>query len=227
MSVTPSPRMSGVSSSVQRVSYRYDDDPHVSAEDDWFADPPTSPWDPPSAEEQAWPGDPDELPPPSPPRGSDPRRTGLAIAAVTIAIGVFALGVLVVRAVGGDDEASATVPTTAPTVPDTTLPDATTPDSTEPGTGTTPDVTGPGTTTPDGGSLPQGVTLRPGETGDSVIALQEALQQAGYDPGSIDGDYGPATSQAVAAFQTAEGLSVDGIAGPETLSALSAAVASG
>jgi cytoskeletal protein RodZ len=209
------------------VSSRYDDEPHISAEDDWFADPPPAPWDPPSAEEQEWPGT-YEPPPPRRAGPPDPRRTGLIVAVVTVAIGVFALGVLVVRAVGGGDETATTaVPTTAPTVPDTTLPDATTPDTTETGT-TTPDTTEPGTTTPaGGGTLPSGVTLRPGDSGDNVVALQEALAQAGYDPGAVDGDYGPATSQAVAAFQTAEGLTVDGIAGPETLAALETAAAAG
>jgi Putative peptidoglycan binding domain len=210
------------SSSVQRVSGRYDDPDVLPEEDDWFADPPSAPWDPPSAEEQEWPGD--FLEPPPPPAGrTDSRRAGLIVAGVTVAVAVFAVGVLVVRAIGGSDEPTTpTVVTTAPTVPDTTLPDATTPDT------TVPDTTTPDTTTPTGSTtLPEGVTLRPGDTGDNVIALQEALAQAGYDPGSVDGDYGPATTQAVAAFQTAAGLTVDGIAGPETLAALSAAVATG
>jgi hypothetical protein len=211
------------------VGDRHDDDfGTISAEDDWFADPPAAPWDPPSAEEQAWPGDfsdPPSAPPPPPYRRPDSRRPALIVAAVTVAIGVFALGVLVVRAVGGGDDDTPAVTTAAPTVPDTTLPDATAPDTTLPDV-TTPDATTPDTTTPTG-ALPQGVTLRPGDSGDNVIALQEALQQAGYDPGAVDGDYGPSTSQAVAAFQTTEGLTVDGIAGAETLAALSVAVAAG
>jgi TPR repeat protein len=46
------------------------------------------------------------------------------------------------------------------------------------------------------------------------------LTRAGYPPGPVDGRYGPRTEQAVARFQAARGLSVDGIAGPVTLTAL-------
>lgn len=204
------------------MSARYDDDPNrPSAEDDWFAEPPAAPWDPPAPAEPAWP-EYDEVAPQPPRRPPDSRRIGLVVAAVTLAVAIIALGVLVVRAVSGSDEAGTPIVTTTPTVPDTTLPDATTPDT------TTPDTTTPDTTPPTGGTtLPEGVVLRPGDSGDNVIALQTALQQAGYDTGEIDGDYGTLTSQAVAAFQTAEGLSVDGIAGPETLTALAGAVAAG
>jgi Putative peptidoglycan binding domain len=206
------------------VSSRYDDRDVLPEEDDWFADPPPAPWDPPSLEEQEWPGEYEPPPPPREPR-ADSRRVGLVVAGVTVAIAVFAVGVLIVRVIGDGSEATPTVATTPTTVPDTTLPDATTPDTTVDTTagGTTPD-----TTTPTGaGVLPVDVTLRPGDSGDNVIALQEALSQAGYDPGAIDGDYGPATTQAVAAFQTAEGLSTDGVAGPETLTALNAASTTG
>ena len=51
-------------------------------------------------------------------------------------------------------------------------------------------------------------------------ALQRRLAGAGYPPGPIDGRYGPRTEQAVARFQAALGLEVDGIAGPLTLAAL-------
>lgn len=53
-----------------------------------------------------------------------------------------------------------------------------------------------------------------------VTRLQQALAAAGFDPGLIDGDYGPDTEKAVIAFQTAEGLTVDGVVGPETAGAL-------
>jgi Putative peptidoglycan binding domain len=205
------------------VSSRYDDHDVLPEEDDWFAEPAPAPWDPPSVEEQEWPGEYEPTPPPPRSPRTDSRRVGLIVAVATVAIGVFALGVLVVRAVGGgSSEGTPTVVTTAPTVPDTTLPDATTPATTP--TDTTPTGT---TTTPSSPTLPEGVTLRPGDSGDNVVALQEALSQAGYDPGAVDGDYGPSTSQAVSAFQTAEGLSIDGVAGPETLAALAAASSSG
>lgn len=63
-------------------------------------------------------------------------------------------------------------------------------------------------------------TLNPGATGAQVRALQRALKSLGYPVGTIDGQYGPATKTAVAAFQHAEGLTADGVFGPKTLNAL-------
>jgi hypothetical protein len=74
-------------------------------------------------------------------------------------------------------------------------------------------------------TLPTDATLRPGDTGDEVAALQQALIVLGYDVGEPDGDYGPATEQAVAAFQEAEGLEADGVAGSQTLTAINEALA--
>ncbi len=53
-----------------------------------------------------------------------------------------------------------------------------------------------------------------------VRVLQRRLAKAGFAPGPIDGRYGPRTEQAVSRFQTAHGLGVDGIAGPQTLARL-------
>ena len=49
-------------------------------------------------------------------------------------------------------------------------------------------------------------------------AIQEILKDFGppYDPGPVDGIYGPATRRAVRQYQTDRGLGVDGIAGPIT-----------
>lgn len=66
-------------------------------------------------------------------------------------------------------------------------------------------------------------TLEPGETGEEVAVLQAHLTELGYWMGSPDGSYGQLTRQAVMAFQKAEGLGRDGVAGPATLSALQAA----
>ena len=63
-------------------------------------------------------------------------------------------------------------------------------------------------------------TLKPGDTGAQVRALQRALKALGYPVGTIDGQYGPATKTAVAAFQHAQGLTADGVFGPNTLNAL-------
>ncbi len=63
--------------------------------------------------------------------------------------------------------------------------------------------------------------------GSSVTSLQTALTTLGYSPGAADGNYGPATTEAVTAFQTANDLTADGIAGPQTLAAINAALAGG
>lgn len=62
--------------------------------------------------------------------------------------------------------------------------------------------------------------LREGSSGADVVKLQQRLTDLGFDPGKVDGDFGPATKTAVTAFQTSQGLAVDGIAGPDTLAAL-------
>jgi len=56
--------------------------------------------------------------------------------------------------------------------------------------------------------------------GDDVKELQTALKRTGYDPGPIDGIFGPKTEKAVKAFQRVKGLVVDGIVGPKTAAAL-------
>ena len=56
--------------------------------------------------------------------------------------------------------------------------------------------------------------------GDDVEAVQEALKSAGLDPGKIDGIYGSKTEKAVVAFQTSRGLTIDGIVGKQTATAL-------
>lgn len=68
--------------------------------------------------------------------------------------------------------------------------------------------------------------LRPGSKGPEVKQLQLKLKAAGYDPGDVDGDYGPITTRAVLAFQVDRpDIDDDGIAGPHTMGALDAAVA--
>lgn len=63
-------------------------------------------------------------------------------------------------------------------------------------------------------------TLSEGDTGTAVRNLQQALKNKGYYSGSVDGSFGSATTAAVVAFQTAQGLRVDGKAGPATQRAL-------
>lgn len=59
-----------------------------------------------------------------------------------------------------------------------------------------------------------------GSRGPQVLALQQKLRAAGFDPHGQDGDFGPKTEAALRAFQRARGLEVDGKAGPRTLAAL-------
>lgn len=59
-----------------------------------------------------------------------------------------------------------------------------------------------------------------GSSGDEVINVQVKLKRWGYYTGSVDGAYGYQTFTAVKWFQAKNGLTVDGVAGPQTLSAL-------
>lgn len=61
--------------------------------------------------------------------------------------------------------------------------------------------------------------LHRGSTGDRVRALQARLNRdyPRYSRLVVDGDFGPATEAVVREFQARAGLSVDGIAGPDTL----------
>lgn len=59
-----------------------------------------------------------------------------------------------------------------------------------------------------------------GSEGQLVALLQQTLLDQGFDPGSVDGLFGHQTAAAVADFQAAAGLQVDGIAGGQTLDAL-------
>jgi N-acetylmuramoyl-L-alanine amidase len=63
--------------------------------------------------------------------------------------------------------------------------------------------------------------LRPGTSGEPVRDLQRRLGRAGHDADADPpGRYGPATEQAVRAFQERRGLRVDGICGEQTWSSL-------
>jgi N-acetylmuramoyl-L-alanine amidase len=56
--------------------------------------------------------------------------------------------------------------------------------------------------------------------GDDVSELQEDLGRLGFDAGRVDGIFGPRTVAAVEAFQRNAGLTVDGVAGPDTVRSL-------
>lgn len=59
-----------------------------------------------------------------------------------------------------------------------------------------------------------------GSRGEEVRTIQTKLKRWGYYSGNIDGIYGSQTQSAVRWFQSKNGLSVDGIAGPKTLAAM-------
>lgn len=58
-------------------------------------------------------------------------------------------------------------------------------------------------------------------SGLSAVDVQKALKNAGFNPGKIDGKIGPNTVKAIKQFQTAEGLSADGVVGRRTWAKLS------
>jgi peptidoglycan hydrolase-like protein with peptidoglycan-binding domain len=147
--------------------------------------------------------------------------------------------VLAALAFGGGGSApptTATEPVASPTTAPTTTSPTTTPAATTP-TETTPTETTPTTTTPTtpetggatGFTLPEGTKLQRDAENDPAVVreLQQALSAAGYNPGTADGTFGEQTEAAVVAFQTANGLAVDGRVGPETAAALNSALASG
>ena len=130
-------------------------------------------------------------------------RAGIVIGAVLLVLLLIGLAVGGVFSSGGK---KATPPLFTISTPKTT-------------TGTTP-------TTSSGVAAPT-TALKPGDTGPEVRVLQRALAHLGYSPGTIDGQYGPSTTQAVKNFQTAHGLTADGVCGPKTITALKNALTSG
>ena len=68
-------------------------------------------------------------------------------------------------------------------------------------------------------SVASAESLRIGDQGSEIAEVQEQLSSMGYDV-VADGDFGPATAEAVKAFQSSQGLEVDGLVGPSTYSAL-------
>jgi len=63
-------------------------------------------------------------------------------------------------------------------------------------------------------------TLRIGDQGEDVERLQRRLRDSRFSPGTIDGDFGPATRAAVLGFQKSNRLLADGIVGPRTAKSL-------
>ncbi len=118
---------------------------------------------------------------------------------------VVAIGFALIAAAcsSGGDDTTTTTPATMPPVSSTVT------TSTTPATTTSSSTT---TTSPYGGA-----TLL-----TQVIQLE--LTALGYFEGAADGILGPATEEAITAFQTDAGITADGAYGPETYAALADAL---
>ena len=70
-------------------------------------------------------------------------------------------------------------------------------------------------------------TLKRGSQGTLVKNMQQKLKDLGYYTGSVTGNFGTITEEAVRSFQRANGLTADGVAGVSTLNKLYAMSGSG
>lgn len=70
--------------------------------------------------------------------------------------------------------------------------------------------------------LQQGMFER--NKGYDVYFLQVRLKNLGFNPGNLDGKFGPNTTSALKAFQKSVGISQDGVAGPQTYYKLGASL---
>ena len=62
-----------------------------------------------------------------------------------------------------------------------------------------------------------GITLQKGDEGDEVLKLQNRLKELGYLFVNATGTFAEGTEQSVKDFQLLNGMTVTGIADPETL----------
>lgn len=70
------------------------------------------------------------------------------------------------------------------------------------------------------GAVTAFASFQRGDDGQEVMAIQKRLVELKYNIGTIDGDFGSATENAVKRFQADRGLEVDGIIGSATYKAL-------
>ena len=66
----------------------------------------------------------------------------------------------------------------------------------------------------------EAASYKKGSSGAVVTQIQTKLKSWGYYTGTVDGIYGSGTERAVRAFQQKNGLTVDGMAGDQTLAAM-------
>lgn len=78
---------------------------------------------------------------------------------------------------------------------------------------------------PYGNAIEAAISL--GATGNDVKTVQTKLKRWGYYDGAVDGVYGSQTRNAVIYFQRTNGLTPDGIVGPQTAQALGMSVSTG
>ena len=69
----------------------------------------------------------------------------------------------------------------------------------------------------------EAATYKKGSSGAVVSQIQTKLKNWGYYAGDVDGIYGSATERAARTFQRKNGLTADGIAGPQTIAKIDAA----
>ncbi|OLS35620.1 hypothetical protein BTR22_14275 [Alkalihalophilus pseudofirmus] len=69
-------------------------------------------------------------------------------------------------------------------------------------------------------SNPGQTSFKQGDRGQEVAELQQLLNTIGFDVGAADGIFGVLTTQAVRNAQRVLGITVDGIAGPQTIAAI-------
>lgn len=69
---------------------------------------------------------------------------------------------------------------------------------------------------------PSSVKISSGGVSPSNREIQQALKNAGFYQGTVDGKIGPVTRQAISEFQRVNGLNPDGVVGKQTWSKLSA-----
>ena len=161
------------------------------------------------------------------------RASLLALALAVSSVAVACTGSSATVDVPG---ASSTTVSTEPDDSTANPASAATPSTSTPGTTTTPATTTASTSAPttvSNASLPTTTTgrtvtlLRQGDEGPQVELFQLKLVALGYrPPGADTGVFDGATNSAVLRFQGDYGLVVDGLVGPETERAISAAAES-
>jgi putative peptidoglycan binding protein len=220
-------------------------------EDDWLGDVSDYDWSENAAERRHAPSSPDErdaavyeasrrTPPPAAPaearRAVVERRRIVAGSVVAAVLGVVVVIALLLWRGGSEtppDQGTTTSPSATSTPsqsPETSTPSTTPSTTTETPAQETPGATQSATPPANGSTftVPEGTKLRLGEGEPALVKqLQQTLIDAGYDPGAVDGSFGATTEAAVTAFQQDNGLSADGVVGPDTAAALNSAVSGG